>query len=350
MRILTILLFSIVLAACSGPKDTPLPRDLDKMDTIKPAMEKLTAEDRDLAAGYIMRHTIGTAMNGLFGVKADPIPDGMTLGKAIDEQRKFIADRAIEEAKQQALADKLKAEREAAMTKMREAVTVTLVSKRQNTERGYSGMVIDERISVIVGYKNNTDKDVAGIKGSLVINDIFGAKLSAFNISNDDTIKAGSSATWTGGRSTRFSMNNHQDEKFAALEEGKYKAIWEPEMIVFTNGERMDVSGLHAPAKPDAAQISTPSVSTETRDISSASDLARSKGCFVCHDISKKVVGPAYKDVSKRYAGQTDAVARLTQKVMNGGSGSWGVMPMPAANPSLTDAEAKALVQWILTL
>ena len=58
MRILTILLVSIVLAACSGPKDTPLPRDLDKMDTIKPAMEKLTPEEWELAAGYIMRHTI----------------------------------------------------------------------------------------------------------------------------------------------------------------------------------------------------------------------------------------------------------------------------------------------------
>lgn len=67
--ILTILLCSIILAACSGPKDTPLPRDLDKMDNIKPAMEKLTAEERELAAGYIMRHTIVAKLGGLFGGK-----------------------------------------------------------------------------------------------------------------------------------------------------------------------------------------------------------------------------------------------------------------------------------------
>ena len=139
MRILIILLSSILLAACSGPKDTPLPRDLDKMDTIKPAMEKLTPEERELAAGYIMRHTIGAKLGGLFGGKEGPgIPDGMTIGKAIEEQRKFKADAAIEEAKQQALKAKLQAEREAAQKQMREAVTVTLVSKKLDTESGYT--------------------------------------------------------------------------------------------------------------------------------------------------------------------------------------------------------------------
>ena len=77
--------------------------------------------------------------------------------------------------------------------------------------------------------------------------------------------------------------------------------------------------------------------------------LARSKNCLACHQIDAKVVGPAYKDVAAKYAGQPDAVAKLAQKVMKGGAGVWGPVPMPA-NPQVNEAEAKQLAQWILSL
>jgi hypothetical protein len=210
------------------------------MDTIKPAMEKLTPEERELAAGYIMRHTIGAKLGGLFGGKEGPgIPEGMTLGKAIEEQRKFKADAAIEEAKQQALKAKLQAEREAAQKQMREAVTVTLVSKKLVTEHGYSGIVTDENLQVVFGYKNNTDRDVAGVKGYVSVKDLFGEEISGFLISNDNTIPAGQSATWTGSRSVRFALGDNKDRKLAELGEDKYKVVWEPEMIVFKDGTKL---------------------------------------------------------------------------------------------------------------
>lgn len=237
---LTILLCSIILTACSGPKDTPFPRDLDKMDSVKPAMEKLTAEERELAAGYIMRHTIGAKLGGLFGGKEGPgIPEGMTLGKAIDEQRKFKADAAIEEAKQQALKAKLQAEREAAMKVMREAITVTLVSKKIKAEHGYSGMLMNEKLEVVFGYKNNADKDIAGVKGYVSIKDLFGDEISGFLISNDDTIKAGQSITWAGSRSVMFSLGHNKDRKLAELDDDKYKVVWEPQMVVFKDGTKL---------------------------------------------------------------------------------------------------------------
>ena len=77
--------------------------------------------------------------------------------------------------------------------------------------------------------------------------------------------------------------------------------------------------------------------------------LAQQKNCMACHAVDKKVVGPAYKDVAAKYAGQKDAVDKLSAKVLKGGAGVWGAVPMPA-NPQVTDAEAKQLVQWILTL
>ena len=78
-------------------------------------------------------------------------------------------------------------------------------------------------------------------------------------------------------------------------------------------------------------------------------DLAQSKNCLTCHAVDKKLVGPAYKDVAAKYAGDKTAVDKLTQKVMKGGSGVWGPVPMPA-NPQVSEAEAKKLVGWILTL
>jgi cytochrome c len=78
-------------------------------------------------------------------------------------------------------------------------------------------------------------------------------------------------------------------------------------------------------------------------------DLAQKKNCMACHAIDKKLVGPAYKDVAAKYAGQKDAVDKLAQKVMKGGAGVWGAVPMPA-NPQVSEAEAKQLVQWVLSL
>ena len=77
--------------------------------------------------------------------------------------------------------------------------------------------------------------------------------------------------------------------------------------------------------------------------------LATAKNCMACHAIDKKLVGPAYKDVAAKYAGQKDAVDKLSQKIMKGGSGVWGAVPMPA-NTQVNEAEAKKLAAWVLTL
>lgn len=76
--------------------------------------------------------------------------------------------------------------------------------------------------------------------------------------------------------------------------------------------------------------------------------LAKSKNCMACHSVAAKLVGPAYKDVAKKYAGQKDAADKLAAKVIKGGSGVWGAIPMPA-NPQVNEADAKKLVAWILT-
>ena len=75
--------------------------------------------------------------------------------------------------------------------------------------------------------------------------------------------------------------------------------------------------------------------------------LAKAKNCMSCHAVDKKVVGPSYKDVAKKYAGNAGAAATLEAKVKKGGSGVWGTVPMPP-NPAVSDADIKKLVAWIL--
>lgn len=241
MRTLSIVAAVLIAAGCSSPKDAIVPTQADKLETLKPVIEKLAAEEKELLAGYIMRHTMSVAANGLFGVKADPIPDGMKVGQAIEEQRDFLAKQKAKEAEEKALKAKLLAEREKAMEAMRDAVTVTVVSKGIKVQHGYSGMVMDENLEVTFGYKNNTDKPIAGVKGTVDVLDMFGDELSGFHISNDKGIQPGGSVTWTGSRSVRYSVGNNKDRKFAELDDSKYKVVWKPDVIVFADGTKLAV-------------------------------------------------------------------------------------------------------------
>ncbi len=77
--------------------------------------------------------------------------------------------------------------------------------------------------------------------------------------------------------------------------------------------------------------------------------LAQKNACMSCHGVDKKIVGPAFKEVAKKYAGDKDAQAKLVAKVKTGGKGVWGQIPMPP-NPNLKQEDADKIVAWVLSL
>lgn len=79
-------------------------------------------------------------------------------------------------------------------------------------------------------------------------------------------------------------------------------------------------------------------------------ELAKKSNCTACHAIEKKVVGPAWRDVAKKYKGDAGAEAKLVAKVAKGGSGVWGSMPMPPNAPAVKEADIKTLVEFVLGL
>lgn len=76
--------------------------------------------------------------------------------------------------------------------------------------------------------------------------------------------------------------------------------------------------------------------------------LAKKYGCFACHAVDRKLVGPSYKDVAAKYRSDGGAAARLVDKVKKGSQGVWGQVPMPP-NPSVPDADVNAIVKWVLS-
>jgi cytochrome c len=76
--------------------------------------------------------------------------------------------------------------------------------------------------------------------------------------------------------------------------------------------------------------------------------LAKKHNCLACHTVDKKGVGPAYREIAKKYKGQ-DVAAKLQEKVKKGGQGVWGPVPMPP-NAAVPDADIKTLVDWILKM
>ena len=90
-----------------------------------------------------------------------------------------------------------------------------------------------------------------------------------------------------------------------------------------------------------AIAVSAPALADEA--------LAKSKYCMACHTVDKKLVGPAYKDVAKKFASEAGAADKLATAIMKGSQGVWGAVPMPP-NANVNADEAKKLATWVLSL
>ena len=118
------------------------------------------------------------------------------------------------------------------------------------------------------------------------------------------------------------------------------------------------VAGLQAigTARRLGAVVQAYDVRPETREQAQEADaetamskLAADKGCLACHQVDKKVVGPSYKDVANKYRTDKTAEAKLVKKVLEGGTGVWGQVPMPPNKASVNEKDATSLVKWVLS-
>lgn len=222
-----------ILSACSNPKDVVIPSDTASWDTeMKDAIKKLSEEDRAAIASYLMRAKVGEAFGG------QGIPIGTTIGKAIEEQKDFEAQKAIKRAQEEALKKKLQQERDAVLEKLNSAVTVTLISKRQ-LPSDYQSKRFSDYQEFTVGIQNNTDKQISGVAGELKFIDIFDKEIGAVTFRVTERISPKSTFTWVGGRDYNQFVKEHR--AVWNLEDGDFKTEFTPSMVVFSDGTKLIV-------------------------------------------------------------------------------------------------------------
>lgn len=240
MRPIIAVIALALLAACSDPRSTPLPHDLSQLESIKPAMDKLSEEERQLVVAYITRHTMASMLGGLFGAKKnDPIPPDTTIGKAIEAQRAFQTERAAAEAKQKAKEAAAKAEADALLASLRSAISTELFHKEIIVERGRSGAELNKHATAGFWFTNHTEKPIAAFKGVIEIEDLLGDKVTGLQVSSSETIDPGKKSIWVWSRSLIFGFNTDEYQKFGNMDESKFRVIWKPQAIVFSDGSKL---------------------------------------------------------------------------------------------------------------
>jgi hypothetical protein len=223
-----------VLAACGGIKDQPLTERT--MDRVRESKD-LTEQDRTLLAGYMAR----TAWDRV--QKGDSTPDffdpDVTVGEAIEAQRRHVHADSVRRAGEDRAADQARQRREADLARARSAVSVTVSAKRNLPSDANAGRYSNVAV-LTVGVANTGDQPVTGVKGRLVVRDLFDDEIIALEYKHDDPLAPGARA-----QAERFYEINRYIEdhgRFYQTDFEKMKVAWEPQVILFADGTRLDVA------------------------------------------------------------------------------------------------------------
>lgn len=234
MNIKTVLLTVMLLACTTNPLDTPLPSDVKvwKEDTkVTQAADKLSEEDREALHGYAVRHLLVEA----FGGQPDPVPS--TIREAVSSQRAFLNRKADEEAAAEALAAKQRKENEEKMEHLKAAVTVALVDK-EFRDIDVDQRIYQSRVAARLVFKNNTEKAIDGIKGTVVFLDVFDTPIKQVSLAYDQGIPAGGQKEWVG--EIAYNRYKEEDRKLATVSMDKVKISWLPELLLFSDGSKLE--------------------------------------------------------------------------------------------------------------
>lgn len=217
-----------MFVACSDPKGVVIPSDVSKWDEeLSEKMKKLDDDDRKNLASYMFRVKTGEA----FGGKG--IPPGMTIGDAIADQKKFVAEQEKRAAEALALKAKLEKEQAAVRKQIGDVITVAVTGLKL-VEEDYSKQQL-----IRLGFQNNGTKDISGVKGAIKFVDMFDKEVGEITFSYTDGVKAGGTGAWAGAR--RYNEFIPEHRAIADLKEGQYKAVFEPVMVVFADGSKLAV-------------------------------------------------------------------------------------------------------------
>lgn len=222
----------LLLAGCSDPKQTKLPADISKWSEDKGLMEavgKLDENDRKLFGGYAARQVVASTFGGS-KVVADS-----TLGDALKTQQAWIEAKAAEAEKQKALAEQVKQQQLVALKEMNGTLTASLLKLKLNPA-DYKNKQYSEYFSIEIALHNNTAEALSGVKGTVVLSDMFGDPIKRIGLTNDIQIDPGQTYIYSG--TMDYNQFQAADKKLAASDTEKMKFEWIPDTYIFTNGKK----------------------------------------------------------------------------------------------------------------
>lgn len=232
LKIAAVIFVGILLSACSDPKDARLPADVGtwKDDTtIIEAVKKLTESEKKLFVGYATRRALASAFGG-----AQTAPE-ISVGDALKAQQAWLDEKAAEEVKQKALAEQVKAQQLESLKEMNSTLTASLVELKLNP-KDYENKHYSEYFTIRVAFKNNSTEALSGIKGTVVIRDMFGEVIKRIRLTNDTQIDPGASYIYNG--TMDYNQFQAMDNKLASSDAAKLQFEWEPGMYIFVNGRK----------------------------------------------------------------------------------------------------------------
>jgi hypothetical protein len=193
------------------------------------AVKKLDDGDKKLFTGYATR----LAMASVFG-GAKNVSD-VTLGDALKTQQAWVDEKAAEEIRQKALAEQVKKEQVQALKEMDATLTASLLELKLNP-KDYANKQYSDYFSIRVAFKNNAADALEGVKGTVVLRDIFGEVIKRIRLSDDTHISAGQSYVYSG--TMNYNQFEDSDKKLASVNVEKIRFDWEPDTYIFASGKK----------------------------------------------------------------------------------------------------------------
>jgi hypothetical protein len=220
----------LAVAACGNAKNQRVTKEnKDSLFQQIKDSQDLTVEEVGLLQAFVLHQGLGDARSG----KDPELPVGMTIGEMIDEQRKWNEDTKRQQDQEKRRMTKARAEEEAQRVTLRDALTVTVFDK------AFQNVAHQDYVTIRVAYENTSGKDIRGFKGVLQFNDLFGAEIVPFTISEDEPLRMGE--TKRQGWTLKYNQFKDEHVKLRNTVLDNLKIDWKPQIILFSDGTSMEV-------------------------------------------------------------------------------------------------------------
>ncbi|AIR87763.1 hypothetical protein [Pseudomonas cremoricolorata] len=231
-KVAAILMVGLLIAGCSDPKQAKLPANMAEWSEdqgLKDALSKLSDGEKKLFIGYATRLALASAFGGNKAVSE------MTIDDALKSQQAWLDEKAAEQEKQRLLTEQVEQQQLAALKEMNATLTVSLVELKLNP-KDYEQRKYSDYFTISLAFKNNTSEALAGVKGTVVLKDMFGDIIKRIRLADDVQIDAGQNYLYQG--TMDFNQFKDSDTKLASSNAAKLQFEWEPDTYIFVNGKK----------------------------------------------------------------------------------------------------------------